>query len=881
MKLKFKSVNEIRKSYLDFFASKDHYVSPSFPLVPINDNSLLLINAGMAPLKNYFMGIEKPPKNRMSTCQKCIRTGDIENVGITARHATFFEMLGNFSFGNYFKNEAIAWAWEFVTTVLEISPELLWVTVYEEDDEAYNIWRDKIGVSEDRIVRLGKEDNFWEIGTGTGPCGPCSEIYIDRGAEFGCDDEHCKPGCDCDRFLEFWNLVFTQFNKEEDKTLTPLPHPNIDTGMGLERVACMLQGVDSIFDIDTMQDIIRKIEELLHVKYREDSKKDISIRIITDHIRAVTFLIGDGVIPSNEGRGYVLRRLLRRAARHGKLLGMDRPFLHELMSKVIEINADAYPELKEKQEYIYKVIKVEEEKFEETIYQGLEILREEMNRMKEVNETMMSPEKAFRLYDTFGFPFDLTKEILTEEGFSVEEEGFYQEMEKQRNRARSARKDSDNEGWNKENISLDLEPTVFEGYTSFTEEASIISIVQEDSLIQTAKKGDKAIFILNRTPFYAESGGQVGDIGILESQRGKVSVLQTKKGNNDVIMHIGEVIEGEISVGDSMIAEINESRRNETMRNHSATHLLHKALRTVLGNHVTQAGSFVTPERVRFDFTHFEAMTKEELQKVELAVNGAIYSYLEVTCQEMAIEKAKEKGAMALFGEKYGQTVRVVSMGDYSVELCGGTHVSNTSEIGMFKIVSESGVASGVRRIEAVTGMKVYEVLKKQEVLLEDLSEKMKTKQDQLSERVEHQIVELKEAKKEIAQLKNTILQENMDNIMSHCIDVSDLKLLTNEFENVDSDDLRNIAQSLVDKDDTLVVVLASKKDEKINFIAMAGKNAVEKGAHCGNLLREVAKIAKGGGGGKANMAQAGGKDVSKIKDALNVAKDVLIAQLL
>ncbi len=880
VELKFKTVNEIRKSYLDFFASKEHYVSPSFPLVPINDNSLLLINAGMAPLKNYFMGIEKPPKNRMSTCQKCIRTGDIENVGITARHATFFEMLGNFSFGNYFKNEAIAWAWEYVTQVLEIKPEHLWVTVYEEDDEAFEIWRDKIGVAQERIVRLGKEDNFWEIGTGTGPCGPCSEIYIDRGEEFGCGCEDCKPGCDCDRFLEFWNLVFTQFNKEADGSLTPLPHPNIDTGMGLERVACMLQGVNSIFEIDTMQYIIKTIEHILQVKYGEDAKKDISIRIIADHIRAVSFLIGDGVIPSNEGRGYVLRRLLRRAARHGKLLGYQNPFLYELMAKVVEINQDAYPDLKEKQEYIHKVIKVEEEKFEETIYQGLEMLKQDMEEMRQKGTKVMEPQSAFRLYDTFGFPFDLTKEILTEEGFSVEEQGFLEEMEKQRERARSARKDSDNDGWKKSNVEIDAEATIFDGYTSFTEEATIVNMIKDDVMVQTAKKGDKVVFILNRTPFYAESGGQVGDIGILESQRGKVSILQTKKGNNNVIMHIGEVVEGELSVGDSMIAEINESRRKETMRNHSATHLLHKALRLVLGNHVTQAGSFVTPERVRFDFTHFEAMTEEELKKVEFTVNEAIYAYLDVQCQEMDIDQAKEKGAMALFGEKYGKTVRVVSMGDFSIELCGGTHVGNTSEIGMFKIVSESGVASGVRRIEAVTGMKVYEMLKKKEGILNTLSDVMKTKEDMLLEKMEGQLAELKEAKKEINQLKSQVLQNNMDEIMANKVTVKDLELLTYMFEGMESDDMRNIAESLTDKEENLVIVFASPKEEKVNFVAMAGKKAVDAGAHCGNLLREVAKVAKGGGGGKANMAQAGGKDASKTQEALNIAKDTLEKQL-
>lgn len=880
VELKFKTVNEIRKSYLDFFESKQHYIHPSFPLVPINDNSLLLINAGMAPLKNYFMGVEKPPKNRMSTCQKCIRTGDIENVGMTARHATFFEMLGNFSFGDYFKNEAIEWAWEYVTKVLEISPEHLWVTIYEEDDEAFDIWKDKIGVSPERIVRLGKADNFWEIGNGTGPCGPCSEIYIDRGPEFGCDCEDCKPGCDCDRFLEFWNLVFTQFNREQDGSLTPLPKPNIDTGMGLERVACMLQGVDSIFEIDTMQDIIHRIEGILEVKYNEDEKKDISIRIICDHIRAVTFLIADGVIPSNEGRGYVLRRLLRRGARHGKLLGYKNPFLFELMSTVVDINRDSYPDLEEKKDYIRKVIKIEEEKFEETIYQGLELLKTDMEEMKEKGLTVMEPHKAFRLYDTFGFPFDLTKEILAEEGYTVEEEGFFKEMQEQRERARSARKESDNEGWKSDEINLDIKETEFDGYASYNVEAQILSILKDDTVVKTASNGDEVIFILNRTPFYAESGGQVGDEGELKGNHGKVLVTQTKKGHNGLIMHFGKVVEGSVSEGESLVAEINVSRREETMRNHSATHLLHKALRTVLGNHVTQAGSLVTPDRLRFDFTHFEAMTPQELEQTEKMVNKAIYSYLDVTCREMSIDEAKQKGAMALFGEKYGDWVRVVSMGDFSIELCGGTHVQNTSEIGIFKIVSESGVASGVRRIEAITGLKVYELLKTKEALIAQVSSQLKTKEENLAERLESQLNEFKEAKREINQLKSKIMKDNMGEILSNKEAVGELQLLTYAFEDMESEDMRNIAESLTDKEADLVAVFAAPKDDKVNFVAMAGKKAVETGAHCGNLLREVAKIAKGGGGGKANMAQAGGKDVSKVQEALAVAKETLLKQL-
>lgn len=879
-KLKFKSVNEIRKSYLDFFEGKAHYIQQSFPLVPINDNSLLLINAGMAPLKNYFMGVEKPPKHRMSSCQKCIRTGDIDNVGITARHATFFEMLGNFSFGDYFKNEAIEWAWEYVTKVLEIDPEYLWVTVYEEDDEAFEIWRDKIGVREDRIVRLGKDDNFWEIGNGTGPCGPCSEIYIDRGKEFGCDCEDCKPGCDCDRFLEFWNLVFTQFNREADGSLTPLPKPNIDTGMGLERVACMLQGVDSIFEIDTMQDIIHAIEKILNVKYAEDSKKDISIRIIADHIRAVSFLIGDGVIPSNEGRGYVLRRLLRRGARHGKLLGYTKPFLYELMNKVVEINKGAYPELEEKKEYILKVIKVEEEKFEETIYQGLELLKSDMEEMKQKGLNVMEPQKAFRLYDTFGFPFDLTKEILQEQGYHVEEEGFLKEMQEQRERARNARKESDNEGWKKNDISLDIGATEFDGYTIYREDVTVASVIRDDEVVTCANAGDKVAIVLDRTPFYAESGGQVGDEGMLSSSCGKVRIDTTKKGHNNVFIHFGEVVEGSVSAGDKVTAEIDLSKRRETMRNHSATHLLHKALREVLGNHVTQAGSLVAPERLRFDFTHFEAMSKEEVQKTERMVNEAIYASIPVAWQEMNIDDAKKKGAMALFGEKYGQEVRVVSMGDFSIELCGGTHVENTSEIGMFKILSESGVASGVRRVEAITGMRVYDLLQAKERLIAEVSSQVKSKEDNLLERIEGQMSELKEAKKEINRLKSQLMQDNLSDILSGKVEVKDLQLLTYAFSDMEAEDMRNMAESLIDKEDNLVVVFATAKENKVNFVAMAGKKAVGAGAHCGNLLREVAKVAKGGGGGKPNMAQAGGKDVSKINEALSVAKSTLEMQL-
>ena len=720
--------NEIRKSFTDFFESKGHYIGKSSSLIPKNDKSLLLINSGMAPLKNYFSGVEVPPKNRMSTVQKCIRTGDIENVGKTARHGTFFEMMGNFSFGDYFKEDAIKWAWEFVTKHLEIPEDKIWATVYLNDDEAHDLWLKYSSIPEERIVRLGKDDNFWEIGLG--PCGPCSELYYDRGEQYGCDNPDCKPGCDCDRYLEFWNLVFTQFDRQEDGSYPELAHKNIDTGMGLERIGCIMQDVDNIFEVDTIRAIIDEIERVSGVKYGVDAKSDVSIRIITDHIRAMSFMIADGILPSNEGRGYVLRRLLRRAARHGKLLGIKEDYLYNLFDVVKEVSGEAYPELVEKEGYIKKVIKIEEEKFNETIDQGSEILNGYIEELKANNESTLAGEKVFKLYDTYGFPMDLTQEILEEVGFDLDEEGFNTEMDKQRERARSARGNMEGESWKEDPLST-LDSSVasnFCGYKHLSTTGVVNAIVKDDEIVDSITEGDKAIIVLDRTTFYAEGGGQVGDSGILENENAVFEVITTKKGANNTIKHIGIVKKGSINTKDELKSLVNREIRMASARNHSATHLLHKALKETLGEHVNQAGSLVTPERLRFDITHFEPISKEELDIVERKVNDVILQSLDIDCEVMGINEAKEKGAMALFGEKYGNEVRVVSMGDYSIELCGGTHLNNTSQVGLFKILSEGGVAAGVRRIEAITGRSVYEYLNNRDELIEETCNALKTK---------------------------------------------------------------------------------------------------------------------------------------------------------
>ena len=875
-------LNEIRSKFLKFFESKDHYLKESASLVPHNDKSLLLINSGMAPLKNYFAGVEVPPSVRMTTCQKCIRTGDIENVGKTARHGTFFEMLGNFSFGDYFKEQSIAWGWEFVTEHLNIPQEKVWVTVYEEDDEAFSIWENQIKIPRERIVRLGKDDNFWEIGVG--PCGPCSELYFDRGEEYGCDNPDCKPGCDCDRYLEFWNHVFTQFNRDEEGNYGQLEHKNIDTGMGLERMACIMQGVDTIFDVDTIKHILNTVENMAGVEYGKGGKTDVSIRIITDHIRAVSFLVADGVLPSNEGRGYVLRRLLRRAARHGKLLGIKENFLYKLVDEVIKVSGDAYPELVEKESYIKKVIRIEEEKFNETIEQGMEILSSYIAELKKNGETTLSGENAFKLYDTYGFPIDLTQEILEEENLSIDEESFNEEMNKQRERARSARGNMDGESWKEDPLSkLDSSvASTFDGYFELENSGIIKAIVKDNEIVESAVAGDKVVVVLDKTTFYPEGGGQAGDSGLLvnENEDIVVEVIDTKKGANNTIKHIGIVKSGMINNGEKLATIVNKEIRMASARNHSATHILHKVLKEVLGEHVNQAGSLVTSERLRFDVTHFEAITKEELKVIEEKVNDIILESLNITCENMSINDAKNKGAMALFGEKYGDEVRVVSMGDYSIELCGGTHLTNTSQIGMFKILSEGGVAAGVRRIEAITGRAVYNYLKEKEEVITNVCTSLKTKEDSLSQKVTSLIEENKTLSKELHDMKTKMSLQAIDSVLDSKLDVNGVNLVTTKFEGMDMNTLKEVADNLRDKLVSGVVVVANIADDKLNLVATATKDAVDKGVHCGNIVKSIAQVAGGKGGGRPNMAQAGAPDVSKVDEALNHASEVLKSQV-
>ena len=873
-------LNEIRSKFLNFFESKGHYAAKSASLVPHNDKSLLLINSGMAPLKNYFAGVEVPPSKRMTTCQKCIRTGDIENVGKTARHGTFFEMLGNFSFGDYFKRESIRWGWEFVTEHLNIPEDRLWVTVYEEDDDAFDIWSKEMNFPTERIVRLGKDDNFWEIGTG--PCGPCSEIYFDRGEEFGCDNPDCKPGCDCDRYLEFWNHVFTQFDRDEEGNYGQLEHKNIDTGMGLERMACIMQNVDNIFEVDTIRQIISAIEKVANVEYGKDAKKDVSVRIITDHIRAVSFLVADGVLPSNEGRGYVLRRLLRRAARHGKLLGIKENFLYNLVDEVIKVSGEAYPELVEKENYIKKVIRIEEEKFNETIDQGSEILASYIEELKKNNEKTLSGENAFKLYDTYGFPIDLTKEILEEVGLDLDEDAFNDEMNKQRERARSARGNMEGESWKEDPLSKldESASSSFEGYNNLSLVGKVNAIVMNDEIVESAKEGDKIAIVLDQTTFYPEGGGQAGDCGILSNDNVVIEVVDTRKGANNTIKHIGFVKSGEIKVNDELNTIVNKEVRMASARNHTATHLLHKVLKEVLGEHVNQAGSLVNSERLRFDVTHFEAISKDELKLIEEKVNDAIFDSLEINCENMGINEAKEKGATALFGEKYGNEVRVVSMGDFSIELCGGTHLKNTSQVGMFKILSEGGVAAGVRRIEAITGKAVYEYLKEKDRVINDVCISIKAKEDNLTQRASQLVDENKALSKELHDLKAKMSLQSADSILDSKVEINGVNLVTAKFEDMDMNTLRETADSLRDKLGSGVVVMANVADNKINFIVTATKDVLEKGIHSGNIVREVAQIAGGKGGGRPNMAQAGASDVSKVEEALNYACEVIKSQV-
>ncbi|MEY8321561.1 alanine--tRNA ligase [Lachnospiraceae bacterium 46-61] len=873
-------VNEIREKFLSFFESKDHLRLQSFSVVPHNDNSLLLINSGMAPMKAYFTGQETPPRKRVTTCQKCIRTGDIENVGKTARHGTFFEMLGDFSFGDYFKNEIIPWSWEFVTKVLEIPEDKLHVTVYLDDDESYDIWHNVVGLPEDRITRLGKEDNFWEHGLG--PCGPCTEIYYDRGEEYGCDSPTCGVGCDCDRYMEFWNLVLTQFDKNEDGTYTPLAQKNVDTGMGLERMATIMQGVDSIFDVDTVQNIIKKVCEIANVEYGKSKKIDVSIRVITDHIRSVTVMTADGVLPSNEGRGYVLRRLLRRAARHGKLLGIKGEFLAELSKTVIANSGDAYPELIDKKDYILKILTIEENSFYKTIDKGMELLKADIAEMKKEGQTVMSGEKSFRLYDTYGFPIDLTKEILEEEGFGLDENAFVEEMKQQKQRARAARSEStfmgaDENVYNQLDVNME---TTFAGYNiKEVADANIIALVTNDEVAQNACAGDDVSVFLDKTPFYAESGGQVGDHGSIQTQSGIVEITDCIKVVGGKIAHIGVVKEGSIIVGDTACAKIDMALRMATSRNHSATHLLQKALRTVLGTHVEQAGSYVSAERLRFDFTHFTALTEQELKEVEDIVNEKIFESLEINTCQKSIEDARQMGAMALFGEKYGDVVRVVTMGDFSIELCGGAHLTNTAQVGTFKIISENGIAAGVRRIEALTGTEALKYYQSQEEQIKQICKAVKANAENVVYRVEQIVSEQKESAKEIEKLKSKLAGGAVEEILSQKQQINDIAVICANIKDADANTLKTMGDQLKIKLGSGVIVLASGKGDKVNLIAMATDDVVKKGIHAGNIVKAAAVCCGGGGGGRPNMAQAGGKDTSKIEEALQKAKDVIQQQ--
>ncbi len=868
-------LNEIRERYLKFFESKEHLRLPSFPLVPQGDASLLLINAGMAPLKPYFTGKQVPPKSRVTTCQKCIRTPDIERVGKTARHGTFFEMLGNFSFGDYFKHEATKWAWEFITQEMKMPVDKLWVTIYEDDDEAEQIWINEVGVSPDRIVRMGKEDNFWEIGTG--PCGPCSEIYFDRGEENGCGSPDCKIGCDCDRFVEFWNLVFTQFDKDADGNYNRLAKPNIDTGMGLERIAAIMQGVSNLFEVDTVRNIMLKISEIAGINYKENEKTDVSLRVITDHIRSTVFLISDGVLPSNEGRGYVLRRLLRRAARHGKLIGIKEKFLYTVADTVINESCSAYPELKEKADYIKRVIKEEEERFDKTIDSGLEILGKYIETLKAENKTVLAGEDAFRLYDTYGFPIDLTIEIAEENKMTVDIAGFEEAMQVQRTKAREGRNVGEGAGWDDDVFArIKGVKTEFIGYDNNTCEAEIVAMAKDNAEITEAVAGDSVIIVTDKTVFYGESGGQIGDTGCITSETAKLCVTDTKKAADGKYLHHAEVKEGTLKTGDKGTLAIDTERRDAIRRNHSTTHLLQKALRKILGDHVEQSGSYVTADRLRFDFTHFTAMTAEELKKVEDEVNNAILAAYNVEIFETDIESAKKLGAMALFGEKYGSTVRVVKMGDYSTELCGGCHLTNTSCAGLFKLISESGVAAGVRRIEGVTGAGVMKYIHDKDSIIESAAAVLKTSPADIAVKAEAVMGEMKELQRQLDAAKSKMAGNIAGDLLAAAKTVGEIKVVTAKIDGMDADGLRKLGDSLKEKEPKLLAVLAGVKDDKAVLVAMASAEAVKAGVHAGNIIREVAKAAGGGGGGKPDSAQAGAKDIAKIDDALAIVEGLL-----
>ena len=871
--MKWTSLNDLRESYLAFFEKKGHLRLKSFPLVPINDKSLLLINSGMAPMKKYFTGEEEPPKNRVCTCQKCIRTPDLERVGHTARHGTFFEMLGNFSFGDYFKNEAIEWCWEYLTKELEIPENLLWPSIYEEDDESYDIWVNKIGVNPDHVVRMGKADNFWEHGTG--PCGPCSEIYFDRGEKYGCGSPDCKPGCECDRYMEIWNNVFSQFNNMGDGTYEELAQKNIDTGMGLERLACVMQGVDNMFEVDSIRAIIDKVCEISGKTYGNDANNDISIRVITDHTRSAMFMIADGVIPSNEGRGYVLRRIIRRACRHGKLLGINHAFLVDMVNVAIAESCAAYPELEEKGDYIRKVLSMEEERFDATIDAGLSILSDLIRGAIKENSDTISGEEVFKLYDTFGFPIDLTREIAEENNLKIDEEAFKALMLDQRTRAREAR--ANISGWsdNSKNILADLPKTEFTGYTDYRTEAKVVAILVNDESVDTVNEGDCTV-VLDKTPFYGEGGGQVGDTGTIYADNLLLNVYDTKK-TDGVYIHLCTVANGSLNVGDTVTADITDARRDAIKRNHSAAHLLQAALRQVLGTHVEQAGSYVDESVCRFDFTHFVALTESELKQVEALVNAHILAANDIVTREMDIESARKEGAMALFGEKYGKTVRVVKMGSFSTELCGGTHCDNTGKIGLFKITSESSVAAGVRRIEAVTGLGVLHLLATKDALINQAAAELKVPNtNDLAKRANAVMGEIASLKKEIEALNNKIAASKLDGVLNSAKQIKSVKLIAFNAEGMDVDSARTLGDKIKSEHSDTVAVLAVNAHGKLNFIAVAGKDAVANGVHAGKLVGAVAAVTGGKGGGRPDSAMAGGVDATKIDEALTKAHEIV-----
>ena len=876
--MQWTSLNDLREKYLSFFESKGHLRHESYSLVPENDKSLLLINAGMAPLKKFFTGESEPPRHRMTTCQKCIRTPDIERVGITARHGTFFEMLGNFSFGDYFKEEAISWAWEFVTEVLEMPKDKLWVTIYENDDEAFDIWNKKIGVPEDKIVRLGKEDNFWEIGSG--PCGPDSEIHFDRGPEFGCGKPTCRPGCDCDRFMEFWNLVFTQFDSDGKGNYERLAHPNIDTGMGLERIACIMQGVNNLFEVDTVQNIIKAISDRAEVKYGEDKKSDISLRVIADHTRASTFLISDGVMPSNEGRGYVLRRLIRRACRHARLLGIKGAFIADIAEVVAGENRTAYPVLTEKLDYIKKVIGMEEARFDATIENGLSLLDDVMEKAKKEGKTKLSGEDVFKLSDTYGFPLDLTREIASENSLEIDEEGFGEKLAEQKKRAREARAKLGGIGWDGDLLSFfdKSKKTLFEGYTKSETEAKILAIIDAETNEPVDMSADNFIIITDKTVFYGEGGGEVGDTGYISTENGKARVVDTKK-TDGIYLHICETVSGSFQTGDNVKMELDKERRAAISRNHSATHLLDAALRRVLGDHIQQAGSYVSDSVARFDFTHFSAVTPEELKKVELLVNEKILEAIDVTADEMDIESAKKSGAIALFGEKYGARVRVVRMGDFSSEFCGGAHVTNTGKIGLFKIISESSVAAGTRRIEAVTGFEAYKLLcSKTDIVSKTMTALKASDENDIPSKIANLEMELKETKRALEEANVKIAKSNLAKSLENASVCGELNVVS-MVSDMPVNTLRTLGDEIKAENDNTVALLCSNSDSKLTLCCVCGKNAVKKGVTAPAVLKKLSAIVGGGGGGKPDSATAGAKNPEKLAEALS-ALDGIVSEM-